>query len=216
MVFEMKRKIKLGYLDEDYDHRSSFFRFFNNIFDVIAWDDFGGIRTLEQLRKEIDEKEIDVLAVDYKLAENGDVCYNGDEVVQMLYDSKRYFPVFMVTSHVTSALSKMDNVFLINDKSNFFRQDNYSDIVQKIEGAVAAYHRVVEQKSKRARELEIKQMSAQGLDAQEENELLNIHLDLNAIDPLANPIKPDMLQTKSLKDLQELVKNSREILKSLN
>ena len=121
----MERKIRLGYLDEDYLHRSSFYQHFKDNFEVITWDNFEEIRTLEQLRKEIDEQEIEVLAVDYKLAENGDVCYNGDEVVQMLYNSKRYFPVFMVTSHITSALAKMDNVFLVNDKSNFFKNGRF-------------------------------------------------------------------------------------------
>lgn len=215
----MERKIRLGYLDEDYLHRSSFYQHFKDNFEVITWDNFEEIRTLEQLRKEIDEQEIEVLAVDYKLAENGDVCYNGDEVVQMLYNSKRYFPVFMVTSHITSALAKMDNVFLVNDKSNFFKNENYPDIVQKIEGAVAAYHRIVEHKSNRARDLEMMQMmqmSNEGLTPQEENELLNIHMELNAIDPQLNPINPDMLQTQSLRKLQELVKNSRELLKSLS
>ena len=196
----MERKIRLGYLDEDYLHRSSFYQHFKDNFEVITWDNFEEIRTLEQLRKEIDEQEIEVLAVDYKLAENGDVCYNGDEVVQMLYNSKRYFPVFMVTS----------------DKSNFFKNENYPDIVQKIEGAVAAYHRIVEHKSNRARDLEMMQMSNEGLTPQEENELLNIHMELNAIDPQLNPINPDMLQTQSLRKLQELVKNSRELLKSLS
>lgn len=212
----MERKIRLGYLDEDYLHRSSFYQHFKDNFEVITWDNFEEIRTLEQLRKEIDEQEIEVLAVDYKLAENGDVCYNGDEVVQMLYNSKRYFPVFMVTSHIKSALAKMDNVFLVNDKSNFFKNENYPDIVQKIEGAVAAYHRIVEHKSNRARDLEMMQMSNEGLTPQEENELLNIHMELNAIDPQLNPINPDMLQTQSLRKLQELVKNSRELLKSLS
>lgn len=212
----MERKIKLGYLDEDYVHRSSFYQHFKKSFEVITWDNLDEIRTLDLLRRQIEEKEIEVLAVDYKLAENGDVCYNGDEVVQMLYNSKRYFPVFMVTSHITSALAKMDNVFLVNDKSNFFKQENYPDIVRKIKSAVSAYHRIVEHKSNRARDLEIKQTSAEGINSQEENELLNIHLELNAIDPQLNPINPDMLQTQSLRKLQELVKNSRELLKSLS
>ena len=66
----MERKIRLGYLDEDYLHRSSFYQHFKDNFEVITWDNFEEIRTLEQLRKEIDEQEIEVLAVDYKLAEN--------------------------------------------------------------------------------------------------------------------------------------------------
>ena len=59
----MERKIRLGYLDEDYLHRSSFYQHFKDNFEVITWDNFEEIRTLEQLRKEIDEQEMMIRAV---------------------------------------------------------------------------------------------------------------------------------------------------------
>lgn len=64
--------------------------------------------------------------------------------------------------------------------------------------------------------LEEKQKTDEGLSLEEEQELLNLHLELNAIDPKANPVSAEQLQTKPLKELQELVKNSRELLKSLS
>lgn len=97
----MEEKIKLGYLDEDYTNRGLFYNNFKDYFEVFMFDMFDDIRTLEELMEKIEESGIDVLAVDYKMAESGVVTYNGNEVVDMLYERKRYFPVFMITSHIT-------------------------------------------------------------------------------------------------------------------
>lgn len=212
----MEDKIKLGYLDEDFTNRCLFFNSFNGPFNVVLFDKFEKIRTLDDLMAEIEESDIDVLAVDYKMAESGVVTYNGNEVVNMLYERKRYFPVFMITSHITTAVNNMNDVFLINDKNNIYKPENLPDSIQKIKGAVVAYRRRLNGIEERCRYLENKQNSEEGLTQEEENELLCLHVEQRAIDPKANPFSPDMLQTQSIKELQELVKNSRELLKSCN
>ena len=212
----MEDKIKLGYLDEDFTNRCLFFNSFNSPFNVVLFDKFEKIRTLDDLMAEIEESDIDVLAVDYKMAESGVVTYNGNEVVNMLYERKRYFPVFMITSHITTAVNNMNDVFLINDKNNIYKPENLPDSIQKIKGAVVAYRRRLNGIEERCRYLENKQNSEEGLTQEEENELLCLHVEQRAIDPKANPFSPDMLQTQSIKELQELVKNSRELLKSCN
>lgn len=63
--------------------------------------------------------------------------------------------------------------------------------------------------------LESKQKTENGLTSEEEKLLMQLHMDLNAIDPKANPISAELLQTSSLKDLAELVKNSRALLDSI-
>lgn len=212
----MEDKIKLGYLDEDFTNRCLFFNSFNGPFNVVLFDKFEKIRTLDDLMAEIEESDIDVLAVDYKMAESGVVTYNGNEVVNMLYERKRYFPVFMITSHITTAVNNMNDVFLINDKNNIYKPENLPDSIQKNKGAVVAYRRRLNGIEERCRYLENKQNSEEGLTQEEENELLCLHVEQRAIDPKANPFSPDMLQTQSIKELQELVKNSRELLKSCN
>lgn len=212
----MEDKIKLGYLDEDFTNRCLFFNSFNGPFNVVLFDKFEKIRTLDDLMAEIEESDIDVLAVDYKMAESGVVTYNGNEVVNMLYERKRYFPVFMITSHITTAVNNMNDVFLINDKNNIYKPENLPDSIQKIKGAVVAYRRRLNGIEERCRNLENKQNSEECLTQEEENELLCLHVEQRAIDPKANPFSPDMLQTQSIKELQELVKNSRELLKSCN
>lgn len=212
----MEEKIKLGYLDEDYTNRGLFYNNFKDYFEVFMFDMFDDIRTLEELMEKIEESGIDVLAVDYKMAESGVVTYNGNEVVDMLYERKRYFPVFMITSHITRAMNNMNDVFLINDKDSIYKPEMLPGIVQKIKGAVASYRRRIAEIDERCRCLESKQNSDEGLTPSEEKELLSLHVEQNAIDPKGNPLSPDKLQTQSLKELQELVKNSRELLESLS
>lgn len=65
------------------------------------------------------------------MAESGVVTYNGNEVVDMLYERKRYFPVFMITSHITRAMNNMNDVFLINDKDCIYKPEMLPGIVQK-------------------------------------------------------------------------------------
>ena len=59
----MEDKIKLGYLDEDFTNRCLFFNSFNGPFNVVLFDKFEKIRTLDDLMAEIEESDIDVLAV---------------------------------------------------------------------------------------------------------------------------------------------------------
>ena len=210
----MEEKIKLGYLDEDYSNRVLFYDSFNGPFDVVMFDKFEKIGTLDDLMAEIENSKIDVLAVDYKMAESGVVTYNGNEVVNMLYERKRYFPVFMITSHITTAVNNMNDVFLINDKNSIYKSENLPNAIQKTEGAVLAYRRRLKDIEARCQYLENKQMSEERLNQDEENELLRLHVEQSAIDPKANPLNPDMLQTQPIKELQELVKNTRELLKS--
>ena len=63
--------IKLGYLDENKGNRNTFYRIFKKDFEVVMLDDFAKVFTLDLLLEEIDKQEIQVLAVDYKLADSG-------------------------------------------------------------------------------------------------------------------------------------------------
>ena len=73
--------IRLGYLDENKGNRNTFYRVFKKDFDVVMLDDFAKVFTLDLLLEEIDKQEIQVLAVDYKLADSGMVQYDGDQVL---------------------------------------------------------------------------------------------------------------------------------------
>ena len=205
--------IKLGYLDENKGNRNTFYRIFKKDFEVIMLDDFEKVFTLDLLLKEIDKQEIQVLAVDYKLADSGVVQYDGDQVLEAINEHKRYFPVFMMTSYVDAAIHKVNNTFLVNDKDGLSDPKIVELLKSQIAGSVESYNRIVSGIEQRTKELETKQNT--GLSKAEETELLNLHVELNKIDPISNPLSPDKMQTEALKDLRDTVALSEKILRSL-
>lgn len=207
---------KLGYLDDDQGNRTSFARQFEKDFDLYMVEDLNKVSTLQSLLEMVETKRLDALAIDFQLAGSGIISYNGDEVVEYFDKNKKYFPVFMVTSYVSDALQSMYGVYLINDKEKVGNDEYRGQLIVNVQNSIIAYQRRVSTIENKAKYLEKKQSSIDGLTSDEEKELLNLHLKLNAIDPKANPVSAEQLQTKPLKELQELVKNSREILKSLS
>lgn len=205
---------RLGYLDDDKGIRTTFARQFEKDFEIVMFQDMDRISSLEDLLNVLEEEQLDALAVDFLLSGNGVLPYNGDEIVSFLEEHKKFFPVFMVTSHVGDALDKMNDVFLVNDKEDLSVENLRLNLIDKVKKAIESYHRRVDSIEVKARDLERKQKSDVGLTNEEEQTLLKLHMELNAIDSKANPLKPDMLQTQSIKELQELVKNSRDLLKS--
>lgn len=207
---------KLGYLDDDQGNRTSFARQFEKDFDLYMVEDLNKVSTLQSLLEMVETKGLDALAIDFQLAGSGIISYNGDEVVEYFDKNKKYFPVFMVTSYVSDALQSMYDVYLINDKEKVGNDEYRGQLIVNVQNSIIAYQRRVSTIENKAKSLEKKQSSIDGLTSDEEKELLNLHLKLNAIDTKANPVSAEQLQTKPLKELQELVKNSREILKSLS
>lgn len=206
--------IRLGYLDEDKGNRNTFFRVFKKDFEVIMLEDNSKLLSVDMVLAEIENLKLDVLAVDFRLADSGWVPFNGDEVVKAIWDKRRYFPVFMLTSYVNNALEKMENVFLVNDKDGLSDSTMVAQLKKQISSSVDTYHRIIDEKNKRLRELVEAQKSGQ-MEDDEEIELLRLNVEMHYMDPNSNPITPDMVQTSSVKELHELVDLARNLVKSI-
>ena len=207
---------KLGYLDDDKGNRTSFARQFEKDFDLYVVEDLNEVMTFEDLMEVVEKENLDALAIDFQLAATGDIPYNGDEVVEYFNKHKKYFPVFMVTSYVSDALNRMYDVYLVNDKGKVENDEYRGQLIQNVNNSIVAYQRRISAIQDKAMTLEEKQKTDEGLSLEEEQELLNLHLELNAIDPKANPVSAEQLQTKPLRELQELVQNSRKLLNSIS
>ena len=206
--------IRLGYLDEDKGNRNTFYRVFKKDFEVIMLDDNTRLNSADMVLDEIDRLELDVLAVDFRLADGGWVAFNGDEVVRVIWNRRRYFPVFLLTSYVNNALEKMDNVFLVNDKDCLSNNDSISLLKKQISSSVETFHRIIREKEEQQKQL-IEKQKAGELTDKEEMDLLALNVEMNNIDPGSNPVSPDMMQTKSITDLHEMVDLARTLLKSI-
>lgn len=206
--------IRLGYLDENKGNRNTFFRVFKKDFEVIMLEDNSKLESVDKVLEEIENLQLDVLAVDFRLADSGWVSFNGDEVVKAIWDKRRYFPVFMLTSYVNNALEKMDNVFLVNDKDGLSNDTMVAQLKKQISSSVDTYHRIIEEKNNRLKQLIVAQKSGQ-MSAEDEKELFMLNVEMNYIDPKGNPLSPDMMQTSSVNELHEMVDLTRALLKSI-
>ena len=212
-------KFKLGFLDEDAGIRASFLRLFKNDFEVVILDDKDKIKTPSMLLQVIDDLNLDALAVDFKLADSGWIPYNGNNIISAAWQSKRYFPIFMLTSYPDEALQKVYNSFIINDKEkiltyNTSENEQLQFLIKQIKAAIDNYKKLVSAYDRTLRKLELKQRS-ETLSEQEESKLLALRVDMHHMDPLSNPIRADMLQSSALNSLNKMVELSNSLLKKL-
>lgn len=207
---------KLGYLDDEINNRTTFERNFGDSFDLRVFNNLNEVQSLAELLDKVNADELDALAIDYQLSGKGSIQYNGNEVVEYFAKNKKYFPIFIVTSYLDNAIDDIYDVYIVNDKEKVENKDYRENLIDKVKKSIESYRRRIIDIEDKANCLEKKQRSMEGLSPKEEKELLDLHLDLNAIDPKANPVSAEQLETSYIRGLKDLVKNSREMLNKLS
>lgn len=207
---------KLGYLDDEINNRTTFERNFGDSFDLRVFNDLDKVQSLSDLLDKVNADELDALAIDYQLSGQGFIQYNGNEVVEYFAKNKKYFPIFIVTSYLDNAIDDIYDVYIVNDKEKVEIQDYRENLIDKVKKSIESYRRRIKDIEDKVNCLEKKQRSMEGLSPNEEKDLLHLHLDLNAIDPKANPVSAEQLETSYIRDLKDLVKKSRELLSRLS
>lgn len=204
-------KYKIGFLDESNQQRASFLSAFEDKFEVEIIDELESIQRVEDLRKYVNEAQLDALVVDFLLSDTGVLPYDGNEVVAEMARHKKYFPVAILTGKESDAIAKTEDVFVVNGKKLMEDADQLSTFKAKLAQAIFNYNRRIENLEEETTTLENKQKDST-LSAQEENRLAELHIELQAIDPEAHPLPSTLLQTDIVHQLAELVQNSRELL----
>lgn len=93
----MSKKYRIGYLDEDEGYQAKFYQAFKNEFDIKILP-IENINNVYDVLRFINDEELDALVVDYRLADSGQLTFNGDSVVDLINSQKKYFPLVMLTS----------------------------------------------------------------------------------------------------------------------
>lgn len=204
-------KYKLGFLDESDQQRANFLDAFEDQFDIEIIDDLEAIQSVNALRNYVNEAQLDALVVDFLLSDTGMLPYDGNEVVAEMAKNKKYFPVAILTGKESDAIAKTEDVFVVNGKKLMQDADALNTFKAKLSQAIVNYYKKIDSVEEETAMLEKKQRETV-LSLQEENRLAELHIELQAIDPEANPLPSTLLQTDIVRQLAELVKNSREIL----
>ena len=157
----------------------------------------------------INDEELDALVVDYRLADSGQLTFNGDSVVDLINSQKKYFPLVMLTSYAQDAIAHMEDVYIVKDKEEIESSANL--FLKQLETAIDRYQTKIITAENKIKELSEKKV----LSIQEEEELLRLHIFMNEVDPEANQLPASLLTSSAINNISDLVKESKELLSIL-
>lgn len=201
----MSKKYRIGYLDEDEGYQAKFYQAFKNEFDIKILP-IENINNVYDVLRFINDEELDALVVDYRLADSGQLTFNGDSVVDLINSQKKYFPLVMLTSYAQDAIAHMEDVYIVKDKEEIESSANL--FLKQLETAIDRYQTKIITAENKIKELSEKKV----LSIQEEEELLRLHIFMNEVDPEANQLPASLLTSSAINNISDLVKESKELL----
>ena len=204
----MSKKYRIGYLDEDEGYQAKFYQAFKNEFDIKILP-IENINNVYDVLRFINDEELDALVVDYRLADSGQLTFNGDSVVDLINSQKKYFPLVMLTSYAQDAIAHMEDVYIVKDKEEIESSANL--FLKQLETAIDRYQTKIITAENKINELSEKKV----LSIQEEEELLRLHIFMNEVDPEANQLPASLLTSSAINNISDLVKESKELLSIL-
>ena len=191
----MSKKYRIGYLDEDEGYQAKFYQAFKNEFDIKILP-IENINNVYDVLRFINDEELDALVVDYRLADSGQLTFNGDSVVDLINSQKKYFPLVM-----------LEDVYIVKDKEEIESSANL--FLKQLETAIDRYQTKIITAENKIKELSEKKV----LSIQEEEELLRLHIFMNEVDPEANQLPASLLTSSAINNISDLVKESKELKK---
>ena len=204
----MSKKYRIGYLDEDEGYQAKFYQAFKNEFDIKILP-IENINNVYDVLRFINDEELDALVVDYRLADSGQLTFNGDSVVDLINSQKKYFPLVMLTSYAQDAIAHMEDVYIVKDKEEIESSANL--FLKQLETAIDRYQTKIITAENKIKELSEKKL----LSIQEQEELLRLHIFMNEVDPEANQLPASLLTSSAINNISDLVKESKELLSIL-
>ena len=204
----MSKKYRIGYLDEDEGYQAKFYQAFKNEFDIKILP-IENINNVYDVLRFINDEELDALVVDYRLADSGQLTFNGDSVVDLINSQKKYFPLVMLTSYAQDAIAHMEDVYIVKDKEEIESSANL--FLKQLETAIDRYQTKIITAENKIKELSEKKV----LSIQEEEELLRLHIFMNEVGPEANQLPASLLTSSAINNISDLVKESKELLSIL-
>ena len=185
-----------------------FYQAFKNEFDIKILP-IENINNVYDVLRFINDEELDALVVDYRLADSGQLTFNGDSVVDLINSQKKYFPLVMLTSYAQDAIAHMEDVYIVKDKEEIESSANL--FLKQLETAIDRYQTKIITAENKIKELSEKKV----LSIQEEEELLRLHIFMNEVDPEANQLPASLLTSSAINNISDLVKESKELLSIL-
>jgi hypothetical protein len=204
----------IGYIDEDKGWQQTFYDYFKDEFKVINIE-VRRTSTVESLVDAIYKNEIELVVVDFRLNETGEVPFNGDAVIDRIINRKPHFPIIVLTSFEPDAISTLENVNIINGKDilDGENQEKVELLKKRINANINNYYQKIDKARKTVDELQEK-LNKGPLEIDEEEILAKQYIFLDEVFP-DEKIIPDNIKISGITQLNTLLDNTKSILAEL-
>lgn len=208
-------KYRIAYIDENDGWLNTFYQTFKNEFEVLKIK-VNSDSTIASIVEKVFESEVDCVITDYLLEEEGDVDFNGNEIVDAIREKKPYFPITILTSYEPQAINNTEDVHIINGKSDLDgeSEEDLRILKAKIKSSIESYYKKIERTEKRIEYL-VKRKNDNILEPKEEEELTKLFILMDELEPEGKSLPANLIQPEAITKLNDFVNQTREILEEL-
>lgn len=208
-------KYRIVYIDESDAWLNTFYQTFKADFEIIrikVKED----STINSIVEEIFKNEPDGVVTDYLLDEEGQVNFNGNQIVDAIRKVKPHFPITMLTSYEPQAINHMEDVHIINGKSDLDgeSEEALQILKSKIQHDIESFYRKLSATQSKIEEL-VKKKNESELEPQEEEDLTKLFILMDELEPKGKEIRANLIKSESITKLNDFVIETKEILEEL-
>ena len=124
----------IAYIDEIKDERDNFF---NDAFDYdpdlkVILIDPGNFPNLKELIGRLNQISVDAIISDFKLTENANINYSGEQIVNHMSEYRNKFPCFIMTSYEENAIMESSDVNMVYSKGDGISEKFFNRVISQI------------------------------------------------------------------------------------
>ena len=207
-------EFRVLYIDEQQSDRDAFVRYVHNKIDYEAIEPF---EELEELVDYVQQTSPHAVVLDHSLAEfKPEVKYDGVDAAKALKQRNPRFPVFVLTTYDGDAMEVAEDVNYIYPKAAISPNDG--DKIKFIDRLILQIKHYFEALEKAQTEFEalIKKAEAEALNAEEEEQLIELDAFLN--EQVGRDLDiPKHLKTKAKADqTKELIEVTKQLMEKIS
>lgn len=203
---------RIGYVDEDYGQRNSFYHFLKDDFEVVLFDITEAIDS-NLLAERILDSSLDILVLDFRLDETGLIDFNADELVEKIQEVNKHYPLVILTSYEVDALDHIPNANLVNGKDEMLGA-KIDIFKQKLNRIANTYKTKIESSTGELEQLE-KKREAEGLTPSEEDRYVELNNFLDKTVSAKGHISRSFYSEDTNRRLDELINKTEQLLKKI-
>lgn len=200
-------KYRIGYLDEEDQWRLVARSKLKSEFDIVLLDLPRDITSIWAI---IIDQKIDAMIIDFRLFENGEVTYDGNDVIQEIHNHNRHFPMFIMTSYDNDAFQSCEDVLIIRDKEIFENEGELNRFKTTLKTWLGSYYN--KKSTFESRLLELNRLDT--LNNQQKQEKFSIELYLSELD-MDNAPQLNLLTSGYEEQLNSILHLAQELSSSI-